>query len=99
MPGGQCDWFLRASELNLDRTTQIGTAYHASVELKGVPILYAPWMTFPLTRERKSGFLAPSFGSTGRSGSEFTLPYYWNIAPNRDATISPRLMQKRGLQL
>lgn len=98
-PIGDDDWFLRASELNLDRTTQVGTAYNAHVVFKGVPILYSPWMTFPLTRDRKSGFLAPSFGSTGRSGGEFTLPYYWNIAPNRDATISARVMQKRGLQL
>lgn len=98
-PMGDDDWFLRAGELELDRSTQVGTAYHAKVEFKGVPILYSPWMTFPLTKDRKSGFLAPSFGSTGRSGVEATLPYYWNISPNRDATISTRLMQKRGLQL
>jgi LPS-assembly protein len=98
-PMGADDWFLRASELDLNRNTQIGTAYNARLEFLGVPILYTPWMSFPLDKARKSGFLAPSFGSTGGSGSEFTLPYYWNIAPNRDATISPRLMQKRGLQL
>lgn len=98
-PMGNDDWLLRAADLNLDRNVQIGTAHHARLEFQGVPILYAPWMTFPLTRERKSGFLAPNFGSTGRSGTEFTLPYYWNIAPNRDATIAPRFMQKRGLQL
>lgn len=98
-PVGVDDWFLRANALDLDRTTQVGTAHHASVEFMGVPILYSPWLSFPLDKARKSGFLAPSFGSTGRSGSEFTLPYYWNIAPNRDATIATRLMQKRGLQL
>ncbi len=98
-PMGTDDWFLHASELNLDRNVQTGTALNARLEFQGVPILYAPWMTFPLDKQRKSGFLAPSFGSTGRNGSEFSLPYYWNIAPNRDATITPRFMQKRGLQL
>lgn len=96
---GSRDWFLRARELDLDRNVQVGTAHDARLEFYGVPILYSPWMTFPLDKSRKSGFLAPHFGSTGRSGSEFTLPYYWNIAANRDATIAPRLMQKRGLQL
>jgi len=98
-PMGTDDWFLHAAELNLDRNVQTGTAHHARLEFQGVPILYTPWMTFPLDKQRKSGFLAPSFGSTGRGGSEFTLPYYWNIAPNHDATIAPRFMQKRGLQL
>ncbi|MBS4095754.1 MAG: LPS-assembly protein LptD [Sulfuricella sp.] len=93
------DWYLRARELDLDRNIQTGTAHSAQLDFYGVPILYAPWMTFPLDKSRKSGFLAPHFGSTGRSGSEFTLPYYWNIAPNLDATLAPRLMQKRGLQL
>ncbi len=98
-PMGSDDWLLRAAALDIDRNVQTGTARDARLEFQGVPILYAPWMTFPLSRERKSGFLAPNFGSTGRSGSEFTLPYYWNIAPNLDATIAPRFMQKRGLQL
>lgn len=93
------DWFLRARQLDLDRNIQTGTALDARLEFYGVPILYSPWLTFPLDKSRKSGFLAPHFGSTGRSGSEFTLPYYWNIAANRDATIAPRLMQKRGLQI
>ena len=65
----------------------------------GVPILYSPWMDFPLSDQRKSGFLAPVLGSTVKGGSELTLPYYWNIAPNRDATIAPRVMTKRGVLL
>lgn len=96
---GTDDWFLHAADLEIDRTTQIGTAHHAYVDFKGVPLLYTPWMTFPLVAQRKSGFLAPSIGSTGNSGWELTTPYYWNIAPNRDATISPRFMLKRGVQL
>lgn len=98
-PAGQDDWFLHVNELELDRTAQVGTAHHAYILFKGVPLLYTPWMDFPLSNQRKSGFLAPSFGSTNKSGGEITLPYYWNIAPNRDATIAPRLMARRGLQL
>lgn len=98
-PIGRDDWFLDVSDLELDRTAQVGTAHHAFIKFKGVPLLYTPWMDFPLSSQRKSGFLAPSVGTTNKSGGEITLPYYWNIAPNRDATISPRLMTRRGLQL
>lgn len=98
-PIGRDDWFLDVSDLELDRTAQVGTAHHAFVKFKGVPLLYTPWMDFPLNSQRKSGFLAPSVGTTNKSGGEITLPYYWNIAPNRDATIAPRLMVRRGLQL
>lgn len=96
---GSDDWYLHARDLEINRTTQVGTASHAYIDFMGVPILYAPWMSFSLNSERKSGFLSPSYGSTVKSGAEFSLPYYWNIAPNRDATITPRFMTKRGLQL
>lgn len=96
---GKDDWFLRAKELELDHYTQTGTATHASVEFKGVPILYTPWIDFPFNNQRKSGFLSPTWATTSRSGIDVSLPYYWNIAPNRDATITPRYMSKRGTQL
>lgn len=96
---GVDDWYLRAGELELDHYAQTGTAQHASVEFKGVPILYTPWISFPFNNLRKSGFLAPSWGQTTRSGFEAALPYYWNISPNMDATITPRYMSKRGTQL
>jgi LPS-assembly protein len=96
---GNDDWFLRTKELELDRVTQIGTASHATIIFKDVPILYLPFLDFPLNNKRKSGFLAPSFGSTGNNGLVVETPYYWNIAPNYDATITPRLLTKRGLQL
>ncbi|MHB8165735.1 MAG: LPS assembly protein LptD [Sulfuricella sp.] len=96
---GSDDWYLHARDLEIDRTTQVGTASHAYIDFMSVPILYTPWMSFSLNSERKSGFLSPSYGSTINSGAEFSLPYYWNIAPNRDATITPRFMTKRGLQL
>jgi LPS-assembly protein len=98
-PAGNQDWLLKMGTLEIDRTRQIGTAWNASINFKGVPILYSPWMDFPLNSQRKSGFLAPVFGGTTTGGSELTLPYYWNIAPNLDATIAPRFMTKRGLML
>jgi LPS-assembly protein len=96
---GNNDWFVRARDFEIDKERQIGTAYGASVEFLGAPILYTPYLSFSLDRQRKSGFLAPTFGTTGNSGTEFSIPYYWNIAPNRDATITPRVMSKRGIQL
>ncbi len=98
-PAGNQDWFLKMGTLEIDRTRQIGTARNATVVFKSVPILYSPWMDFPLNDQRKSGFLAPVFGGTTTGGSELTVPYYWNIAPNFDATIAPRVMTKRGLML
>ena len=95
----ESDWYLRVSELSLDRTRNIGTGYSAVVEFKGVPILYMPYMTFPLNSDRKSGFLAPTIGTSSSSGLEIAVPYYWNIAPNLDATITPKIFSRRGLQL
>lgn len=97
-PGDE-DWFLKLSELTLDHSRNVGSGVHGRVMFKGVPILYMPVMTFPLNNERKSGFLPPSFGSSSQSGLEFALPYYWNIAPNRDATITPKIFTRRGVQL
>ncbi|MHB9116805.1 MAG: LPS-assembly protein LptD [Burkholderiales bacterium] len=98
-PVGNNDWYLNVDRLDIDRAANIGTAHNASVTFKGVPILYAPWLDFALSKQRKTGLLTPTFGSTANSGSELMLPFYWNIAPNRDATITPRLLTKRGLQL
>jgi len=98
-PADNDDWLLKVRELEIDRDHQIGVARNASVEFMHVPILYTPWMDFALNNQRKSGFLSPVFGSTGTGGSEITLPYYWNIAPNNDATLAPRIMLKRGLLL
>ena len=95
----ESEWYLRISELSLDRARNIGTGINAVVEFKGVPILYMPYMTFPLNNQRKSGFLAPTIGTSSSSGLEMAVPYYWNIAPNLDATITPKIFTRRGLQL
>lgn len=98
-PAGNQDWLLNMGSLQIDRERQVGVAHNAYVQFKGVPILYSPWMDFPLGGQRKSGLLAPIFGGTSNGGSEITLPFYWNLAPNFDATLAPRLMTKRGLML
>ncbi len=98
-PAGDDDWLLRMGVLEIDRNRQVGVAHHARVEFMGVPILYTPWMDFSLSGQRKTGFLGPTFGNTGKGGAEITLPFFWNIAPNRDATIEPRVMAKRGEML
>jgi len=98
-PLDQQDWVLKTEELKLDYAASVGTARHVRVEYMDTPILYAPWMDFSLDDKRKSGFLAPSYGASSERGLELVAPWYWNIAPNRDATLIPRVMTKRGLQL
>lgn len=93
------DWFLKVGELDIDKTRNIGTARHASLHFLGTPVLYTPWMDFALNEERKTGILAPTFGTTERSGLDVLVPYYLNLAPNYDATLYPRLLSKRGVQL
>lgn len=96
---GNDDWYIKASELELNNYTQTGTAWNARVEFKGVPLLYTPWIDFSFLNQRKSGFLSPTLGTTSRSGFEVLVPYYWNIAPNMDATLGVRALSKRGAQL
>lgn len=93
------DWYLRVRDLQIDRSRDVGIAQSAVLEFKGVPILYTPWMDFALDTRRKTGLLAPTIGTSGKNGVEILLPWYWNIAPNRDATFNPRVMSRRGLQL
>ena len=83
----------------MDDVKDLGVARNALVIFKNTPILYAPYLDFSLTGRRKSGLLVPSAGQTAQSGTELRLPYYWNIRPNMDATISPRIMSRRGLQV
>lgn len=96
---GTRDWEVAVDGLDLDYDGEIGRARHAVVRFKDVPVLYSPWMSFSLGNQRKSGFLTPTFGSTSKSGFDLAVPWYWNIAPNMDATITPRMMTRRGLQL
>ena len=96
---GTDDWYIKAKELVLNGFTESGTGKNAYIEFKNIPILYTPWISFSYSGQRKSGFLAPSFGSTTNTGFELSAPYYWNIAPNMDATLTAREMSNRGVQL
>ena len=98
-PDGNDDWYIRASDLQIDNDKQIGTARNVSIRFKDVPILYFPWLDFSFSGKRKTGMLAPILGNTARSGVDLAIPFYLNIAPNIDATITPRAMSKRGLML
>jgi len=95
-PPQRLDWHLNASELTLDRQSATGTAKHTVFWIKDIPIFYFPWIQFPLGDERRSGFLMPNIGSSSSSGFEMSTPWYWNIAPNHDAILTPRYMNKRG---
>lgn len=93
------DWYIKASDLRLDYDREVGVARGASVVFQDVPMLWWPWAEFPLAGQRQSGFLAPTYGVSNKVGLDISIPYYWNIAPNYDATIAPRIMGRRGVQL
>jgi LPS-assembly protein len=97
-PEGRDDWLLRAKRLELNTNTGMGTARGASLSFKGVPFLYLPYFTYPITDDRKSGLLLPSFGTSNQRGAEYSQPIYWNISPGMDATYTPKYMSDRGLQ-
>jgi LPS-assembly protein len=94
-PGNQ-DWVIHASELEIDKVTGQGTTKNTWIEFKGTPVIYTPYLSFPIDDRRLSGFLSPTFSSTRFSGMLIAAPYYWNIAPNYDATLTPRELTSRG---
>jgi LPS-assembly protein len=96
---GVDDWYIKAKDLTLNDRSESGVATNATIEFKGVPFLYTPWMSFSYNNQRKSGLLAPTYGTTSSSGFELLVPYYWNISPNMDATLAARVLSKRGVQL
>jgi len=95
-PGDDPDWELAATRVVLNQEKGVGTARNATLKFKGVPLLYLPWLSFPLDDRRKTGFLYPTFSTTSDSGVDFAWPFYWNIAPNLDATVTPRYVSNRG---
>ena len=97
-PGNDA-WFLRAKQLDIDRNRDVGVAHDATIVFFDQTIFYSPYLSFSLNQQRKSGLLTPSYRTSNTTGFEFTTPYYWNIAPEMDATLYPRYMTKRGLQL
>jgi LPS-assembly protein len=90
------DWYIKSKNMEIDTKKDQVKASHASVDFKGVPIFYMPSTSFSLNKNRQSGFLSSTFGTTSQSGFEFRVPYYFNISPNMDATLSARYLGKRG---
>lgn len=98
-PAGEDDWLLQVDDMEINNGQKVGTARKVKLTFKDVPILYTPWMNFSFSGQRKSGLLAPLYGYNVRTGVELTLPFYWNIAPNYDATLSARAMSQRGVSM
>ncbi len=98
-PPGNNDWLLRAKRFDADQSSGRGVAHHATLSFRDVPVAYVPYLSFPIDDRRHSGFLAPTFGNTDSTGLDLSIPYYFNIAPEMDATFTPRVMSKRGLLL
>ncbi len=96
---GEEFWQLEARELELDQPSGRGKARDITLAIGNLPLLYLPYLSFPIDEERHSGWLVPRIGVDSDSGFDLTLPYYWNIAPERDATFFPRLLSRRGLML
>ena len=93
------DWYIQSKTLDLDQGRDVGTMTNGIVYFKGMPIFGSPWLDFPLSDARKSGVLAPTLGATSTGGMELAVPYYFNIAPNRDLTITPKYIARRGMQI
>jgi LPS-assembly protein len=92
------DWSIWAKRLTLDKLKEEGVARHATFRVKDVPVFYTPYLSFPLSDKRKTGFLVPKLGYNSDDGLDLTIPFYWNIAPNYDATIGARYIGSRGVQ-
>ena len=90
------DWYIKSKNIEIDTKKDQVKASNALVEFKGVPIFYMPSTSFSLNKNRQSGFLSSTFGTTTRSGFDLRIPYYFNISPNLDATLSARYLGKRG---
>ena len=92
-------WQVRSKQLDLDTSIGRGKAKHITLAVKSLPVFYWPYLSFPIDDRRHSGFLTPRIGYDEENGYDFSIPYYWNIAPNLDATFTPRYLSNRGFQL
>jgi LPS-assembly protein len=99
----QCEsdpaWYVRASRFDIDSGTNEGIAHNGVLMFQGVPIFASPYLSFPLSNDRQSGFLPPTMALSSTTGFDVTAPYYFNLAPNHDLTLYPRLITRRGVQL
>jgi len=98
-PPGNEDWLLKAGEISIDQKSHMGTGRDVKLDFKGVPIFYAPWISFPVGDQRKSGLLYPTIGSGSKNGTLVAIPWYWNIAENYDATFTATWYSTRGFRI
>jgi LPS-assembly protein len=98
-PAGNDDWLIKASSIDIDRARQQGTGRNVRLDFKGVPLFYTPYISFPAGSARKSGLLFPTIGTSSTNGFEFGIPYYFNLAPNYDATLESTWFSRRGLEI
>jgi LPS-assembly protein len=98
-PVGNEDWVIKARSIYLNTDTEQGVARSVVMRFKDVPVFYSPYLAFPLGDNRQSGLLFPGFGHSGNNGYQLEIPYYFNLAPNYDATLTPGYLSKRGVQL
>jgi len=92
-------WDIRGSKISIDPETEVGTARNLTLNIKGIPVFYTPYLRFPVGDKRQSGFLFPSISSSDNGGLDIATPYYFNLAPNYDATVTPRYISDRGFML
>ena len=92
-------WELKGKEISIDQESGVGVARHARLNIKGIPVFYSPYLEFPIDDRRKTGVLWPSFSNTSSGGADIAVPYYLNLAPNYDATLTPRYIGNRGSML
>ncbi|GAA4889419.1 LPS assembly protein LptD [Ferrimonas pelagia] len=98
-PQDDPDWLLQAKTITIDAEEEWGEIWHAKVKIFDVPVFYVPYMTVPVSDKRKTGFLIPDFSTSSKNGVDVSVPFYWNIAPNFDATLTTQMMSSRGLFL
>ena len=98
-PENNESWWLSGSDIRLDQESGRGDARNVTLRFKDVPVFYTPYIQFPIDDRRMSGILMPTAAVTNRHGVELAVPWYWNIAPSFDATLTPRLMEDRGVML
>lgn len=98
-PDDQPDWSLSANKISIDIDNEWVIVRQATLEVFEVPVFYFPYLTLPMSDKRATGFLYPNIASNSNNGIDIGVPFYWNIAPEYDLTLTPRIMSNRGIQM
>jgi LPS-assembly protein len=93
------DWDIEAREITLDHTDARGVARDAVLRIHDTPVFYTPYLSFPTSKARQTGFLMPIYGYSNIGGADLAAPFYWNLAPNYDATLVPHAYTRRGMMM